>query len=89
MSWTVYEMATACLERFSNTGRRFAASAATADGARFLHELERLGQNRASHTFYNDGREAGALRALPRNDPDLNSGKFQHYRSRLRENTGG
>ena len=35
-------------------------------------------------------RERGrALRALLRNDPDLNSGKFQHYRSKLPENAGG
>ena len=58
-------------------------------GRRSRHELvERHGENLASHVLQT--RERGrALRALPRNDPDSHSGKFQHYRSRLRGNTGG
>ena len=38
--------------RYTNTGRRSAASAATADWARFHHELKRLGENPASHTLF-------------------------------------
>ena len=71
--------------RDTNAGRRRAVSAATTDRARYLHEFQRHGGTLASHVLQR--RERGrALRALPRNDPDLKSGKLHLDRSRLRGN---